>query len=174
MEIKEIWKDITGYEGLYQVSNLGRVKSLARFINRSDRPYYSQEKIIKGGYDKRGYCTMTLCDNLGKKKYIRVHQLVAIEFLNHKPCRFEKIIDHINNDKKNNSVFNLQITTTRNNTSKDKINKTSKYTGVYWHKSHKTWNAAIRINGIKKHLGTFSDEISASIAYNNVLIQISK
>jgi hypothetical protein len=170
----EIWKDIRGYEGRYQVSNLGRVKSLSREINNGKSIYISKERFLKGGFDKRGYCIIILCNGNNIKKYVRMHQLVAIEFLGHNPCGFDKIIDHINNDKRDNRLENLQITTTRNNTSKDKKNATSKYTGVYWHSGNKVWNAAIRINGKKKHLGTFKDELSASVAYNNVLNNLSK
>lgn len=170
----EIWKDIEGYEGYYQISNLGRVKSLPREIDNKKHIYISNERILKGGFDKRGYCVIVLCNGSEKRRYARVHQLVAIAFLGHKQCGFDKIIDHINNNKRDNRLDNLQITTTRNNTSKDKQNTTSKYTGVYWHSGNKVWNAAIRINGKKKHLGTFKDELSASNAYNNVLNKLDK
>ena len=91
----EIWKDIEGYEGLYQVSNLGRVKSL----------WFGKEKILKGGKDSSGYIFVVLSKE-GKIKYFQIHRLVASAFLdnsNNLPC-----INHINEDKTNNRVENLE------------------------------------------------------------------
>ena len=73
--LKEIWKDIKDYDGIYQVSNLGRVKSLK----------FSKERILKDYVDTRGYLNLSLNKN-GKKKTYRVHKLVAVAFLGHEPC----------------------------------------------------------------------------------------
>ena len=98
--MKEIWKSIPGYEGLYEVSNLGNVKSLIR--NRILNP--SKEC---------GYLKTTL-SNKTKKKFA-VHQLVAMAFLNHIPCGHKLVIDHKNENKLDNRSVNLQIVTNKQN-----------------------------------------------------------
>lgn len=95
----EIWKDIEGYEGLYQVSNLGNVRRVKLLKQYSDKS--------KGGYN-----VVSLCKD-GKVKIARVHQLVANAFVpnpNNKPC-----IDHINTDRKDNRAVNLQWVTQKEN-----------------------------------------------------------
>lgn len=136
----EIWKDIPNYEGYYQVSNLGRVKSL-----RYDR-------LLINTNDLTGYSRVILCIYGVRKKY-RVHQLVAITFLNHKPDGTTKlVVDHINNNKTDNRLENLQLITHRENTSKDKKNKTGN-TGV--HKINNKFSSSIYIKGKRVHLGIF-------------------
>ena len=76
MKSNEIWKDIPNYEGLYQVSNLGKIKSLERF---TDDGHHVKEKILKQSFAK-GYLKVNLCKN-GLKKTICVHKLVAQAFL---------------------------------------------------------------------------------------------
>lgn len=66
---KEIWKDVEGYEGLYQVSNLGNIKSI----------YYSKNKILKPQKDSSGYMQVRLCKNR-ETKLIFVHRLVRESF----------------------------------------------------------------------------------------------
>lgn len=158
---EEIWKDIPNYEGKYQVSNLGRVKSFCRL-----------KDTIKTNYlDNTGYYVVSICEK-NKCVPIKIHQLVAICFHNHKPCGFKLVVDHINGDKLDNRAENLQIVTNRINTSKDKKNKTSKYTGVCWDKSIKRWVSSIKINGKSKYLGCFKDEYKAHLAYQNKLKEI--
>lgn len=101
--MKEVWKDIPNYEGIYQVSNLGRIKSL-RSYNSFTKSYYFKEKILKGKIDKNGYVMVCLCN--GKSKYIRVHRLVAEAFIPNKN-KFP-IINHKDENKQNNNVNNLE------------------------------------------------------------------
>ena len=168
--MEETFKNIAGYEGIYQVSNLGRVKSLERLssIGRS-----LPEKILKPGKVKKGYLIVVLCKE-SKTKTFNLHQLVAQSFLNHTPSGHDVVIDHIDNDKSNNRVDNLQLTTNRHNSSKDKDkNKTtSKYTGVCWDKSVNKWRADIKINGKQKYLGLFTCEYSAHLVYQEALKQL--
>jgi len=169
---KEIWKDIPDYEGLYQVSNLGRVKSLERVVKRANnRILPLKERILKPAKDKRGYYHVMLCLN-GKIKAYRIHKLVAIVFLNHKPKGRYIVVDHIDNNKTNNKVSNLQITTARNNASKDKKGYTSKYTGVSWHKAGKKWSSQIHHKGKKIHIGLYDSEYKAYLAYQAKLKKI--
>ena len=97
---EEIWKDVPGYESLYQVSSLGRVKSLQRYVNNNGGKQLLKERLLKFGLSK-GYYNVVLYKNK-KNKNIKVHKLVAMAFLNHKPNGYELVIDHINNNKLDN------------------------------------------------------------------------
>lgn len=111
--IAEVWKDIQGYEGLYQVSNLGRVKSLGRFIDRLVYGnYWQEEKILKPNKTKYGYLIVELRKNKKPKSFL-VHRLVAITFIPNSENKPE--VDHINADKTNNSVNNLRWVTAKEN-----------------------------------------------------------
>ena len=94
---QEIWKPITGYEGLYSVSNLGRVKSLSYKCT-------GVEKILKPG-KYGGYLRVGLCKN-GKCKFFLVHRLVAIAFIPN-PMGLPEV-NHLNEDKTLNVVSNLE------------------------------------------------------------------
>lgn len=169
MQQEEIWKDIPDYEGYYQVSNLGRVKSLERkcIANSYGGIKLKKEKILSPSFNK-GYLYVVLYFNRNKKTK-SIHQLVAMAFLGHTPCGYKIVVDHINNIKTDNRIENLQLISNRENSSKDKKNMYSKYTGVSWDKSKNKWKAQIRINGESKHLGIFENEIDASNAYNKIL-----
>ena len=105
----EEWRDIKGYEGLYQISSEGRVKSKQR-ITRNNQTI--KEKIRKPKIDKDGYCCVKLwIDGISKEYFI--HRLVAQAFIPNpynKPC-----IDHINTDKMDNRVENLRWCTHKEN-----------------------------------------------------------
>lgn len=164
--MKEIWKDVLGYEGLYQVSDYGNVKSLSRTITKGNITYVTKDKILKQSVDSVGYPYVNLSD-YKKQKTFRIHQLVAVAFLNHTPDKHKGlVIDHIDCNKLNNMTTNLQLITNKKNTSKDRKNKTSKYTGVSWHKQSNKWLAQFRENGSVKYLGTFETEEEARDAYN--------
>lgn len=111
--MEEIWRDIKGYEGLYQVSNLGRVKSLERVVIRNDGsrlPIKESLKIPQKG-NGRYYTVMLYKDNT----YIRhrIHRLVAEAFI---PNPEEKpFVDHIDTDTHNNIVTNLRWVTVSEN-----------------------------------------------------------
>lgn len=159
MEAKEEWRDIPGYEGVYQVSSEGLVKSLN--YRRTGR-----EKTLKLYESNHGYFTVGLYLN-GKPRTFQVHQLVAIAFLGHERCGHKSIIDHINNKKKDNRVVNLQITTPRHNVSKERESFKKNLTGVSF-KSNK-WRAAIVINGRNYDLGGFENKRDAASAYKNAV-----
>jgi len=125
----EIWKDVLNYEGLYQVSNLGRVKSLKRKVRHFSGERLVLERILKGGVNDKGYILVNL-GKKGTKKVFAVHKLVAIAFLNHKPCGYKLVVDHIDNNKLNNKLENLQIITQQENVLKSKINFTQHFEGV--------------------------------------------
>jgi hypothetical protein len=99
--MEEIWKDIEGYEGLYQVSNLGRVKSLSiKIHNRVTR-----EKILMSHLSNSGYQYVCLSNNK-IKKYLFVHRIVALEFI-YNPKSKEQV-NHIDGNKSNNCIENLE------------------------------------------------------------------
>ncbi len=157
----EIWKKVEGFEN-YEVSNLGRVKSL----------YYNKEKILKQTIDGTGYFIVNLYGN-GIRKVYKVHQLVAIVFLNHKPCGHKLVIDHIDSNELNNQLINLRIITNRENNSKERtIKSSSKFVGVS--KVGNKWNSYIYINGKQKHLGRFTTEEEAASTYKKVLFALNK
>lgn len=111
--MNEIWKDIKGYENLYQVSNMGRVKSLERIIIRCDNKTQTiKEKILKTRIGNNGYYTIILSKK-GEIKKIDIHRLIAIAFIpnpDNKPC-----IDHINGDRTDNRIENLRWVTQKEN-----------------------------------------------------------
>jgi hypothetical protein len=168
--MEEIFKDIPNYEGLYQVSNLGNVKSLSReILIRSKHASIIKEKILKPSINTTGYYFVNLYKN-GKIKSFTIHKLVAITFLNHIPDGTTKIVvDHINNNSLDNRLKNLQLVSHRENLSKDKKFGSSQYVGVSWYKSKNKWISQIKINGKLKYLGLFSDELLAHEAYQNAL-----
>jgi hypothetical protein len=90
----EIWRDIKGYEGLYQISNLGRVKSL----------YFKKELILKPSINSKGYCSIVLYNN--SKRTVTVHSLVAKTFLDN-PNNLP-MVNHKDEIKTNNKVDNLE------------------------------------------------------------------
>jgi len=102
---EEIWKDIPNYEGYYQVSNLGRVRSLDRFVNSPNGGRISFGKILKNGLNVRGYLLVTL-NKLGIGKSKSVHQLVGISFIPN-PLNLPQI-NHKDEVKINNRVENLE------------------------------------------------------------------
>ncbi len=118
MEEKEIWKDVLGYEGLYQVSNLGRVKSLSRKLNFGWTYRITPSKILKPSLRKRksdfeiGYFVVGLHKN-GKTKYIYIHRLVATHFIPNSKNKPQ--IDHIDGNTANNKASNLRWCTVKEN-----------------------------------------------------------
>lgn len=108
----EIWKDVKGYEGLYQVSNMGRVRSVARVVtwkNQQTKSYKSRMMKIR---EKNGYRVVSLYKN-HKSKDNRVHRLVADAFIEN-PNNLP-FINHIDEDKSNNKVDNLEWCTRQYN-----------------------------------------------------------
>ena len=106
----EIWKDIIGYEGLYQISNFGNVKSFSR-PGTQTKP--NSFRILKFCFDKDNYKTVCLCKK-NKKSTKRVHKLVANAFLI-KYLETHFIVNHIDSDISNNNVKNLEFVSIQEN-----------------------------------------------------------
>lgn len=166
---KEVWKDVVGYEGLYQVSDHGRVRSLERVVKTSDgRVRRMKGKFLSIFQNGRGYSQVTLCLR-GKTSSKHVHKLAAEAFLGHSSCGMKEVVDHIDHDKTNNHLSNLRLVTQRENTSHRKKKGTSQYPGVYWHSLSQKWIAQITLGKTRKHLGLFTCEHEAANAYQKAL-----
>lgn len=111
--INEIWKDIPGYEGLYQVSNLGEVRSLPRYEkDKNEKVYKRKGVILNKTKTTTGYYKVELCKN-GTKKSLKVHRLVALAFIVN---TFNKpFINHKDGNQLNNVVDNLEWCTQSEN-----------------------------------------------------------
>lgn len=119
--MKEIWKDITGYEGLYQISNTGIIRSHDRLIVIPPNPkstygfsYIKKGQIIKQITDKSGYMKVLLYDKNSNRKNAFVHKLVVIEFVDNTDNLPQ--INHKDENKSNNCVSNLEWCTAKYNT----------------------------------------------------------
>lgn len=110
-ELTEIWRAVNDYEGLYEVSNLGRVKSLAKIHGRG-RGSMREEKILKSGNDSRGYSKISLCKN-GEEKCFRIHRLVAEAFIENPENKPE--VNHKFGIKTDNRASQLEWTTNLEN-----------------------------------------------------------
>ena len=155
----EEWRSIDGYEGIYKISNLGRVESLAR--------YGTKGGIIKKIIHKLGYEYVYLNNNGKKKCY--VHRLVLETFL---PTD-GKEVNHKNHIKNDNRLENLEWCSRSENVRFCKKRKgcTSQYLGVSWDKKYNKWKAECRINLKSNYLGCFDDEKDAGKAYNDFVIK---
>lgn len=100
---KEIWKTVEGYDGLYEVSDLGSVRS----------KHSGEWKVMRGGKNSSGYLIVILCKD-GKRKTVTVHRLVAQAFIENTDSS-KTIINHIDENKENNRADNLEYCTQQYN-----------------------------------------------------------
>lgn len=125
--LNEIWKDIKGYEGLYQVSNVGRVKALPREReNHTGGKWVQPEMILATTINADGYECVSLTNKNHKRKSERIHRLVAITFIEN-PNGFPEV-NHINCIRHDNRVENLEWVSRKDNNA---------YTSKVGHKSNK-------------------------------------
>jgi hypothetical protein len=151
--MKEQWKDIDGFEGIYQVSDLGRVKS-----------NYSKKILKCSNIGNSGYAFVNLYKDK-KPKNRMIHQLVAIAFLGHTPCGQFKTIDHIDGDRTNNKLYNLKIVNQRQNTNKSISIGKSGFRGVVWSVQNKKWQVRPRVKGRKVLVGYYNCPMKAAKSY---------
>lgn len=108
----EVWKDIQGYEGLYQVNSLGEIKSLSHKTQNRQGVYYTNNKILKSTLNNKGYLTVKLTKQ-GKQKGFKIHRLVAIAFIKNELNLPQ--VNHKDENKENNKVDNLEWCTNKYN-----------------------------------------------------------
>lgn len=108
----EIWKDVKGYEGLYQISNFGKVKSLERSVKFGHSKRIVEETLLHPTDNGNGYKIVGLRKN-GKRKNFYIHRLIAEAFIPN-PLNL-KYINHIDFNRSNNSVGNLEWCTQKDN-----------------------------------------------------------
>lgn len=126
----EEWRPIPGYEGLYEVSNMGRVKSLKRYKRNHSVLQEVPEKILAGEVNHGGYLIFNLCKD-GKAHNCQAHQLVAKAFI---PNPENKLyVDHFDTNKLNNKVNNLEWATFEENANNEltKMHNSKAKKGVY-------------------------------------------
>jgi len=160
-----MWRDIGGYEGLYQANDQGDVMSIG----------YGKKKILHPSNSGNGYLVYRLFKNKFGKR-LSGHQIVAMAFLNHIPDSYSLVIDHINGIGTDNRLLNLRIVTHAQNLSvcykREKHGCTSSFRGVSWHKPYKKWRANITKDGKSKHIGYYFTEMEAHEAYQIALKSI--
>jgi hypothetical protein len=171
--MRTIWKDIEGYEGVYQVSNTGKVKSFK----------CGGERILNNNIGGTGYFQVAFSMR-GKCKSFKVHKLIQSAF-----NMGDGHIDHIDGNKLNNLISNLRVVTHRQNMQNLVSHRAGQLVGASRRENRKPsfmeyvrgarggerWGSRIFINGKKKHLGIFSTELEAHTAYikqNNLLLAI--
>lgn len=161
---KKEWRGVVGYENLYVVSNFGEIKSLDRKKWNGKGFQSIKGKILKQRNDTRGYPFVNLSKN-GKIKSTRVHRVVAKAFLSAKEGRNglrREVVDHIDNNKENNLLSNLQIISQRENNTKDRSRRNLP-NGVRF--KNKKYYSSIKHNLINYHLGVFSTKEEAYRQY---------
>ena len=137
---EEIWKPIKEFEGYYEVSNMGRVRSL-------NYKRTGKEKILKNIGDYKGYLEIVLTKN-GKQKQFKVHRLVAEAFIpnpENKPC-----IDHINTVKSDNRVENLRWVTYKENSNNEKTLEKFKGENHHFFGKHHTEETKQKMSEVQK------------------------
>ena len=155
MEAKrENWKRIENIDGEYMVSDLGNIVNV-----RTGR------KI--GSIRPNGYSTATLKIN-DKPKLIRIHRLVWEAFGFRMPVG-DEVIDHINSNKSDNRISNLQLLKFRDNAVKGIRLNSSDFHGVHWDKSKQRWRAVISLADARYHLGYVRTIMEAKNLYNEAL-----
>lgn len=153
-ETEEEWKDIPGYEGKYQASTDGRIKSLTRYSRpRVKGIYLIKEKILKPYMHKTGYLMVTVFGESGKKKNKKIHQLVAKTFIPNP--KMNKQLDHINRIRHDNRVENLRWCTHAENA----YNMTCK--GYWFVRKENVYQSEIIVNGKRHWLGRFKNKEDA-------------
>jgi hypothetical protein len=164
----EIWKDVVGYEGLYQVSNLGRVKSLERkFVTSDGKKMVKKERVLKPGKDSKGYLHIRFCINDHFPSF-KVHRVVAKAFLG--TSKSDMQVNHINGIKSDNRVENLEWVTPKENMDHRATVINQKPRGVRKH--HNKWKAQTSMNGVAHCFGYFETEQEAYKSFYENFIKL--
>lgn len=158
----EEFKELPDFDGIYQVSDLGRVKCFRG----------KKIKFLKQRLSTAGYLRTTLHFN-GTRKTRHIHQLVVISFMGFVPKCQDYVPNHKNFIKTDNRKLNLEIVTNRENSNRKHLKSSSVYVGVDYHKRTRKWRSRIVYKGSLLHLGLFDSEIEASNTYQSKLKEIN-
>lgn len=163
--MKEEWRPVKEYEGLYEISNMGRFRSIDRVILSSGINRKIKGKLIKLGTRKTGRKNAQLWRN-GKLTSALVNRLVYQAFKG--DLDDTMVIDHIDRNPSNNHVSNLrQVTHRENSANRNQEGTSSKYIGVSWIKKYQKWSSWIHRDGRNRFLGYFDCEEKAHHAYQS-------
>lgn len=158
----ECWASISGWNGLYEVSSCGRVKSLYCRTSIDAGMDVRQERFLKQRHDKDGYLLVDLC-NAGQRVTCKVHRLVAAAFIRNPDDKPQ--VNHKDGNKWNNAVSNLEwVNDSENKVHRfTKLEKPKSKSGVYgvsWRSDRGKWRAYLSVDGYT-HLGLFSSKAEA-------------
>jgi hypothetical protein len=172
----EIWKPILGFEHLYEVSNLGNLKSLERIVSNKgsfNGKIKVKERQLKQSINKYGYHCCTLQKD-GKRYFKLIHRLVAEVFLENNSSYKE--VNHIDRNKSNNSIDNLEWCDRYYNINHyyESIRTSSKYSGVSYIKDRNKWTSYLSIDGKRINLGRFNTEEEAFNFLTNIKTRVCK
>ena len=146
---------VDSYDEVYAVSNIGRIRNSRTGL------------VLKARINRTGYLIVDLCKK-GDKTTFPVHKLVADAYLQLTEDEDQIFIDHINNNKLDNTICNLRRASRSQNNRNCSMqaNTSSRYKGVYKDKKSTKWIAQITMNRKQQHLGRFDDEKEAGKRYN--------
>lgn len=169
----ERWADIAGFEGSYQVSDQGRLRSLDREITNpaSGGSYVITGQILNPRRDSDGYAITELWKN-GRSTTIKAHRLVLLAFVGRPPSRF--VADHIHGQRDDNRLENLRwVSVGANVRNRHKVLGASGVLGVRHRKGKPNpWQAYIHVNGRFRSVGHFSDKEQARAAREAALQEV--
>ena len=169
--LNEKFIPIKDYEMQYELSNLGRVRSIERFKKNHSKLNLLKSKILIIQKNQKGYCYVRLFKN-NKRKVFIIHTHVWDYFGDKLRNSFELQVDHIDNNKSNNKIDNLQLLTNRQNRIKETIGKRQIPLGVYPLPSG-NYYSKIQINKKVIYLGCFNNVKEASLTYQKRAITVT-
>ena len=166
--MKEVWKDVPGYEGYYKASNLGKIKSVERIVKHNcGGPKKINERILKGYINRYGYIRVDLSKE-GINKQCSAHRIVALTFLGES----DLVVNHIDGVKTNNNINNLEYVTSKENTAH------AVRTGLIKNNSRinkdniiKDYQNGSRLRELEKKYTTSHHDIRNILSENNVIIE---
>lgn len=160
--MEEIWKPIKDYVGLYEVSNLGNVRSLPKMCGfRKDKG-----RIVKPFTNNNGYKLVSLSKDK-KMKHFQVHRLVANEFIDNPDNKQQ--VDHINRNRSDNRVENLRWVSASENGNNTKLNRFIHYNGET--KTLTEWSRILGIKQVTLHQRVFISKWSIEKAFTQPVME---
>jgi hypothetical protein len=167
LHVSDKWEWAKGYDGMFLISNRGEIISVPRVDKLGHK---RRGKFISSKVDNNGYLKCGLFKD-GIVYTHRIHRLVYESFKGLIPDYL--VIDHVDGDKLNNDIRNLEAVSTRENTSRgfERKDTASRYVGVS--RNGKKWRSRIELNGAVHYLGNFKTEDEASDAYQKALVSIT-